>query len=113
MSLIHFCASSCHFRDITFYIFDLQKVGHGKGRQIAPFDGKCHYLQMSPHCFCAKRYNILKLFPPKSRPRSQSAIFSITPFDGKCQNPQMSPTNFCDSSYHSRYKMLIWFTSKK
>ena len=37
--------------------------------------------------------------PPKSRSKSQSAIFSITPFDGKCQNLQMSPTHFCASSY--------------
>ena len=58
-----------------------------------------------------QRYKkILNFLSPKSRSRSQSAIFASILFDGKCQNLELSPTNFLDNSYHFRdikiFKML-------
>ena len=73
---------------------------------------------MSPTYFCASPYHFRdikfkKKILPKSRSRSQSAIFAITPFTGKCQFLQMPSTHFGVSSYRFRDVKILNFGTPK
>ena len=95
---------------LTFYIFDLQKVGQGYGKQFSQWQNSVANVKIYKclqHSFVlaltiSEIQTILNLWPSKNRPRSQNAIFTITQFDEICHNLEMSLTHFCASSNYFR-----------